>query len=238
VRPGTRNPRSAETREWILDQRDWTPMQLSLLAHHFEKLDFAMGESEKLYVAICREVLADGMMSGCLRILGIGPVNAFAAVATVGDVNRFSTPEKLVNYLALHPGRKQSGTSKDKRPGTGKRGRREMRSLLVQAAQVVMRQKEGASNLRDWGWRLYLRKGNRNIAVVAVARKLAMQLWHLMRGGCTTHQDQKKSLKLKAGRLFRLLEKSTRIELGYCEKISDCVAEFMRKIDDQPVRTI
>lgn len=238
IRLEKRNPRSEETQKWILEQREWSEIQQLLLRHHFERLTFTVGESEKLFALICREVLRDKAMSECLRVLGIGPINAFAIVATVGDIKRFSSPEKLANYLALHPGRKQSGKGKNYQPGTGKRGRKEMRCLLVQAAQVVMRQKAGANDLRDWGWRLYLRKGNRNVAVVAVARKLAIQLWHLMQGGCVTLEDQKRSLHLKVTRLLRRLSAETRIQLGYCEKVSDSVEAFFEKIDVQPAKTI
>lgn len=238
IRLGRQNPRLDATWKWIFEQREWSRLQRTLLEHHREKLSFAVGASRALYTQLCEEVVSDPMMSGCLRILGIGPINAFAIVATVGDINRFSSPEKLVNYLALNPGRKQSGKSKDVKLRVGKRGRKEMRCLLIQAAQVVMRQKTGASELRDWGWRLFMRKGHKNVAVAAVARKLAIQLWHLMRGGCVTLADQRRSLETKLQRIFRQLEQSTRIELGYAKKISDSVAELMRKIDQLEPRTI
>src|SRR5690606_5906147 len=109
IRLKKRNPRSGDTQEWILAQREWSEIQQALLQHLFDRLSQAMDGSGKLFALICREVLNNQAMSECLRVLGIGPINAFAIVATVGDVNRFSSPEKLANYLALHPGRKKSG---------------------------------------------------------------------------------------------------------------------------------
>lgn len=238
IRLGKLNPRSEEAREWVTAQRDWSPLQRTLLDQHFARLTFAATQSEALYAAICREVLADPVMTGCLRVLGIGPVNAFAAAAVVGDVKRFATSGKLVNYLGLHPGRKQSGMGKARQPGVGNRGRKEMRCLLVQAAQAVMRQKQGASELRDWGWRLFLRKGNRNVAVAAVARRLAEQIWHLLRGGCVTKEEQKRSLTLKLARIVRRLSAEVRALLDLPKKTEDCVAALMERIDHPTAITI
>ncbi len=225
------DPRNAKASEWVLGQRDWSPLQRTLLTQHFERLAFAVSQCEALYAAICQEVLTDPAMAGCLRVLGIGPVNAFAAVAVIGDVGRFSSPGKLVNYLGLHPGRKQSGTGKRLQPGVGNRGRKEMRCLLVQAAQAVMRQKAGASELRDWGWSLFMRKGNRNVAVAAVARRLAEQIWHLLKGGCVTKPEQKRSLTLKLSRMVRRIGAEVREALGLPKKTGDCVAALMERID-------
>lgn len=234
IRLERRDPRSAEAREWVMAQRDWSPPQRMLLEQHFERLAFAVAQSEALHGELCREVLSDPAMAACLRVLGIGPVNAFAAGAVVGDVGRFSAPGKLVNYLGL----KESGRGKPRKPGAGGRGRKEMRCLLVQAAQVVMRQRAGASELRDWVWRLFLRKGNRSVAVVAVARRLAEQLWHLPRGGCVTKEEQRRPLSLKLARIVRRLGTEARAALGLPKKTGDCVAALMERIDRPAATTI
>ncbi|MES2570179.1 MAG: hypothetical protein V4710_09015 [Verrucomicrobiota bacterium] len=50
-----------------------------------------------------------------------------------------------------------------------------MRNLLMQAAQAVLRVGRNTT-LGKWGWKLFARKGARNIAVAAVARKLVVQV--------------------------------------------------------------
>ena len=232
IRLGKRSPRLEKTREWILAQRIWTPLQEVLLRRHFDQLNFACEQAEQLYGLICREVLKDPRMAGCLRLLGIGPVNAFAIVATVGDITRFSSPQKLANYLGLTPGRRESGKGKKINIGIGCRGRKEMRTLLMQGAQAVMRQKQGANELRDWGWRLFMRKGNRNVAVAGVARKLTVQLWHLLKGHGVTLEEQKKSLERKLQKLLRALGKDLRQTMALPKKVSDCVAQIMKQIDE------
>ena len=67
IRPGTRDLNHAQTREWVVVQREWSPLQRTLLTQHFERLAFATMQSEVLYAAICQEVLSDQAMAGCLR---------------------------------------------------------------------------------------------------------------------------------------------------------------------------
>jgi transposase len=231
IRLGGKNPRLERNRLWVEEQREWSPLQKKILDSCFDALTFATAQTEEFYQMICREVIADPMMCGCLRILGIGPINAFAIVATVGDINRFSSPGKLVNYLGLHPGRKTSGKQTDVKKGIGLRGRKEMRTLLIQGAQAVMRQKQGSSTLRDWGWRLFLRKGNRNVAVAAVARKMTIQLWHLLKGHGSTFEEQVDSLKLKLTKILRKLGKEFRQQLELPANTAHCVEVIMLKID-------
>ena len=61
----------------------------------------------------------------------------------------------------------------------GNTGRGDVRALLIQAAQNAMTQKN--SPLHQWGWKLTLKKDCKNIAVAAVARKLTVAIWHLLR---------------------------------------------------------
>ena len=46
-----------------------------------------------------------------------------ALLAVIGDVRRFERPEKLVAYIGLNPGQRQSGTGKNIKLDMGKRGR-------------------------------------------------------------------------------------------------------------------
>jgi len=61
--------------------------------------------------------------------------------------------------------------------------------------------------LGQWGWRLCARKGNRNVAVAAVARKLVVLVWHLLQGNPPLALESDKSLRLKLHKLSVLLGK-------------------------------
>ncbi|MCK9588556.1 MAG: transposase [Terrimicrobiaceae bacterium] len=130
---------------------------------------------------ISQQICAEPLMLRCMKLLGIGKTNAFALLAVTGEVRRFDRPEKLVAYIGLNPGQRRSGNGKNIKLGVGKRGRGDMRHLLIQGAQAVLRM-GGNTPLGKWGWNLFARKGNRNTAVAAVARKLLVQVWHLLSG--------------------------------------------------------
>ena len=185
IRLGSRGLHREGTRQWILTRRDWSPLQKELLGGYYDNLNNQAEARARFLRLISQQICAEPLMLRCMKLLGIGKINAFALLAVIGDVRRFDRPEKLVAYIGLNPGQRQSGNGKNIKLGVGKRGRGDMRHLLIQGAQAVMRM--GANTtLGKWGWKLFARKGNRNTAVAAVARKLLVQVWHLLSGNPPT----------------------------------------------------
>jgi len=178
---------------------------------------------------ICQQVCEEPLMLRCMKVLGIGKVNAFALLAIIGNVRRFTGPEKLVAYLGLNPGRKRSGNDKDQRIGVGHRGRGDLRSLLVQGAQAVMRM-GGKTELGKWGWKLFARKGYRNIAVVAVARKMAVQVWHVLSGNPPTMVEKDRSLAAKLQKLIVVLGKDLRAKMGLPSTLAEGIRELQTRL--------
>jgi transposase len=226
VRPGKRNLSAPATRDWIFRQRDWSPLQQEILSTRFAALDHQAGQRKKLGRLIAREVSGEPLMLGCMRLLGIGMINAFALLALIGDIKRFEHAGKLVSYFGLNPGQKESGHGKRKKLGTGGRGRGDMRALLVQGAQAVLKMGKRTS-LGAWGMKLFLRKGKRNIAVAAVARKMATQVWHLLSGNPPKDLEEGKSLSLKLTKLAVMLGKALRKELAFPSSLATSV-ELLR----------
>ncbi|MBI3631928.1 MAG: IS110 family transposase [Candidatus Vogelbacteria bacterium] len=72
-------------------------------------------------------------------IPGVGKVTAATLVATIGDIHRFSNPEKLVAYIGLDCRVHQSGTSIHGRGYISKRGNRYLRYILFNAAFIAKR---------------------------------------------------------------------------------------------------
>ena len=231
IRPGRRNLSAAKTREWIASQRGWDALQQAILDDHYKQIDLAAERRKTLGRHIAREVASEPRMLGLMGLLGIGLINAFALVAIIGDAGRFDTPRRLVSYLGLNPGRRQSGNGKLIKVGVGGRGRKDLRSLLVQGAQAVMNKGRGGE-LRKWGLRLMARKGNRNVAVAAVARKLATQVWHLLKGNRPEWLEASKSRETKLKRLTVTLGKKLRGEIGLPATVKLCVEYFNKVISE------
>jgi hypothetical protein len=168
-------------------------------------------------------------MLRCMKLFGIGMINAFALLAIIGDVRRFERPQNLVAYLGLNPGQRNSGENKRIKIGVGRRGRKDLRSLLTQGAQAVLRMGRNSA-LGQWGWKLFARKGHRHIAVSAVARKLAVQVWHLLSGNPPTVLEPNKSLATKLQKLAVLLGKSLRVQMGLPANLKECIAQLEKRI--------
>jgi len=229
IRPGNRNIADQKTRNWILKQREWTPLQQELLTDCFADLDNQAERRQRLTRMVGREVCAEPLMLRCMKLLGIGTINAFALLAVIGDVRRFDRPEKLVAYIGINPGQRQSGRGKDIRLGVGRRGRGDVRHLLVQGAHAVLRSGKNTP-LGKWGWKLFARKGNRNIAVAAVARKLLVQVWHLLSGNPPVALEPDKSFATKLKKLCVTLGKNVREQLSLPSNLADCVHLLQTKI--------
>ena len=107
---------------------------------------------------------------------GVGPLTALAFVLIIGKADRFQCSKQIASYLGLVPLEDSSG--KRRRLGhITKQGNSLLRFLLVEAAQVTVR------SLPEWRSQyvhLTMRRG-RKIAKVAMARKLAVRLYWMMR---------------------------------------------------------
>jgi transposase len=233
IRLGSRGLQHERTRAWLLKERDWSALQQQLLAEYFAQLDSHAQRRQRLTRLIAQEVCAQPLMLRCMKLLGIGMINAFALLAIIGDVRRFDRPEKLVAYIGLNPGQRQSGRGKNLKLGLGKRGRGDMRHLLIQGAQAVLRMGRGTP-LGQWGWKLFARKGERNIAVVAVARKLLVQVWHLLSGNAPTALETGRSFSIKMQKLAVTLGKQLRAQSGLPLPLRECALELQRRMLHTP----
>src|SRR6202047_3959994 len=107
---------------------------------------------------------------------GVGPLTALAFVLIIGKAERFRCGKQIASYLGLVPLEDSSGNRRRLGHIT-KQGNSLLRFLLVEAAQVTVR------SLPEWRSKychLTLRRG-RKIAKVAMARKLAVRLYWMMR---------------------------------------------------------
>ena len=117
---------------------------------------------------------------------GVGSLTALAFVLIIGEVNRFRCGKQVASYLGLVPLEESSGNRRRLGHIT-KQGSSMMRFLLVEAAQVTVR------SLPEWRSKylhLVLRRG-RKIAKVAMARRLAVHLFWMMRKGWNYQQLKK-----------------------------------------------
>jgi transposase len=115
-------------------------------------------------------------------LLGVGPVTASAAVATVGDFKQFKNGAQFGAWVGLTP-RQHSSGGKAHLGGITKRGDTYLRTLLIQGAKsAVMTAHRRHDKISQWALALRERSGWQK-AVVALANKNARILWAVMTRG-------------------------------------------------------
>ena len=115
-------------------------------------------------------------------LMGIGPVGASAAVATVGDFKQFDHAAQFGAWIGLTP-RQHSSGGKNSLGGITKRGDNYLRSLLIQGAKSAMMTAHKRSDpISQWAAALRERVGWQK-AAVALANKNARILWAVMTRG-------------------------------------------------------
>jgi len=110
----------------------------------------------------------------------VGPRLSEAVVAVLDDPHRFRNARQVGSYAGLTPRRWQTGQS-DRQGHVTKAGNPLLRKLLVEIAWL-------GGQKRTWMLGVYeqVRRGSdkrKKIAIVAVARRLLVRLWAMMRDG-------------------------------------------------------
>lgn len=107
---------------------------------------------------------------------GVGHYTAIALACRVGRIERFPRSRSLANYWGLTPGCRNSGEKNQRLGSITKAGSSMARWLLAQVAYQALRKD---AKLREWFKRIKRRRGS-SIARVAVMRKLATIIWHML----------------------------------------------------------
>jgi transposase len=185
LKPPAGNPFAKANNGW------WQALALGKLEKmnlqsDLETLQFAEQQEvriEKEMTSIAAENEGIGRL---LHISGFGVITAMTVYAAIGDIGRFVEAKKLVGYAGMGTRVHDSGMT----TRTGKitkAGRRDLRVAMVEVANVV------ANSHPHWQAelaRLEPRLG-RNRAIVAIARKLLVTVWHVLQGQADKHAEPK-----------------------------------------------
>lgn len=131
----------------------------------------------------CRHLAkADAVCQRLLTVPGVGAITALTFKAEIDDPSRFAKSRDVGVHLGLTPRRYASGEI-DRSGGISKGGNASLRSVLFEAAVVLLTRTKKWSRLKAWGVALAKRKGSFKMACTAVARKLAVILHRMWRDG-------------------------------------------------------
>ena len=144
-----------------------------------DELERNSDQLAKLDMTIIGEALENPRVVRLMTIPGIGPVVASTVLASIGDISRFETPEKLSCYFGLTPKVRQSGDRPARHGRISKQGNTHARKMLVEAAWSA---KTAPGPLKAFFQRVQRNRGA-PAAAVATARKLAVMIWHVLTDG-------------------------------------------------------
>jgi len=134
---------------------------------------------------LTRQLLASARRSEQCQLLmsipGVGAITATSYLTAVEDPANFKRSRSVGAWLGLTTRRYQSGEV-DYDGHISRRGDTHVRSLLYEAAVVILTRSHAASDLRTWGLKLREKVGFKR-AAVAVARKLAVIMHAMLRSG-------------------------------------------------------
>jgi transposase len=140
-----------------------------------ETLNEQIKQADKELLAIAEE---DPVCNRLMTVPGVGPVIAIRFVAVIDQPGRFHSSHHLMSYLGLTPG-ENSSSERSHRTGITKAGASDLRFALVQGAWTLMRSKP-SEPMSAWALAIAARR-NKQVAVVALARKLVGLLWAMWR---------------------------------------------------------
>ena len=131
---------------------------------------------------IAAHLKSDERVRQAQQLMGVGPVGASAAVATVGDFHQFKNGSQFGAWMGLTPKQDSSG-GKNNLGRITKRGDTYLRTLLIQGAKsIVLTAHKRDDPISLWVHQLRERSGWQK-AVVALANKNARILWAVMTKG-------------------------------------------------------
>ena len=188
-------------RQWLAsqplpaDERDTIDAAL-------RQIDFLTEEITTIERDLAEFVLASSDARRLLTVPGVGMITAGVFLAQIGtargDINRFTSPNRLVGYLGLDPRVRQSGNGPGHTGRISKEGAAAVRHVLVESALTAVR---SPGPLRAFYQRIRARRGH-PIAIVATARKMAKLFWYLL----IREQDYAYTLPTALAKKIRTIE--------------------------------
>jgi transposase len=199
---------------WWEEQEDISTLEKMQICQELVLLQ----EVEKLKMAVDEELQrqSTGATWGkqalqLMQLPGIGFVVAMTVLSAIGDISRFGSAKQLVGYAGIGAGVHDSGkTHKEKK--ITKKGRRELRWAMVEAAWRAVRM----SPFWKAEYEKHLKRMRKpNQAIVVIARKLLIAIWHVLSKEESDIHASEEDLAYKMLLLSWSLKEDTRRGLTY-----------------------
>jgi transposase len=179
--------KAEDIKDWVAAGRVPQLLEASLLAQ-LERIAQLERQERELTRAIEDHNDEDELASRLLAVPGIGPLGASALSAELASgASGFASGRQFAACKGMVP--RLSGTGGKVRPGAlSKRGDPYVRTLLIHGARSVIAHQRRAKRLSPW-LKALLQRRPFNVAVVALANKIARTAWALAAHGRLYEQN-------------------------------------------------
>ena len=186
------------SQEWWAQQEKISPLENLQIRQEISMLEQIEKHKAEVDNELGRQSLGETWGREVVRLMqlpGIGVVVAMTVLSAIGDIHRFESADKLVGYSGLGAGVHASGKEHIEKRIT-KSGRKELRWAMVEAAwRAVTR---SVSPYWKEQYEKYLRRMRRpNQAIVVIARKLLVAVWHVLSKEETDQRANEEDLAYK-----------------------------------------
>jgi transposase len=171
----TKGIQTQRARKW-LNQLPVSAVERAELNHQLARQDLLRKQLTQLQAEILRRYEANPVAQLISTMPGAAAYSSLGLASRIGDIGRFKHPRSLANYWGLAPGSRNSGEIKQRLGSITKQGSALARFLLGQMVLHVLRKDP---SMRLWFRGIKRRRGSK-IARVAVMRRLATILWHMV----------------------------------------------------------
>ena len=203
----------------LTDKAWWEAQKMSALEkiqirQELAMLDEVAKHKAEVDAELGRQSLGEVWSKQAVRLLqlpGFGVIITMTVLSAIGDISRFESANKLVGYSGLGAGVHDSGKAHIEKRIT-KSGRKELRWALVEAAWRAIR----ISPYWKAQYEIYLKRMRKpNQAIVVIARKLLVAVWHVLTKEETDVHANEEDLAYKMLVLAWDLDEEVRMGLTY-----------------------
>jgi transposase len=190
---------------------DWlkTKIELSWVDRMAMDSLLSVGENLSKQIAVFDTKVAsiskeDERVKLLMTIPGVDFLSALTIVSEIVDIQRFSTPWKLVSYAGLAPSRRDSGDTIRTGGRITKQGSRWLRFMLVESAHIATMYDE---RLGRFYRRISERRGPQK-AKVATAKEMLVIMWHMLQNNEPYRGMNKELVERKYKKMDRIASRS------------------------------
>ena len=163
---------------WLAHQAPLSPSDRWIADDHLAELKSLNERITAVEKRIRQELADDPLTAQLLALRGVGPVTAATLRAEVGRFDRFDTGKQLARFCGVTPRNASSG-ARQADAGLIRAGNPELRSVLVELAQRLMR--DFTTPWAKLAAGMLKRGKPKNVVVAAVANRWVRWLHHELR---------------------------------------------------------